>query len=57
MNTIVENISEKEDWSIKENVNFSNAEIESLLKTKQEFLDGKTTARDWSDIEKDLDRA
>jgi len=36
---------------------FSATEIEGLLKTKQDFLDGKTTARDWKDIEDDLNRA
>ncbi len=36
---------------------FTKAEIESLLKTKQDFIDGKTTARDWEDIEKELNRA
>jgi hypothetical protein len=35
---------------------FSDAEIKILLKTKQDFLDGKTTARDWADIEEDLNR-
>ncbi|CAN5520285.1 hypothetical protein BH09BAC6_BH09BAC6_21320 [soil metagenome] len=36
---------------------FSKSEIESLVKTKQEFLDGKTTAKNWEDIEADLNRA
>ena len=36
---------------------FSKEDIEGLLKSKQDFLDGKTTARDWEDIEKDLNRA
>ena len=36
---------------------FSKAEIEGLLKTKQDFIEGKTTARDWKDIEDDLNRA
>lgn len=36
---------------------FSKAEIESLVKTKQDYLDGKTTARSWTDIEEDLNRA
>ena len=36
---------------------FSEAEIASLVKTRQDFLDGKTTARDWKDIEEDLNRA
>jgi len=29
-------------------------DICSLIDTKQDFSDGKTTARDWLDIEKDL---
>ena len=33
---------------------FSGAEIASLVKTKQDFIDGKTTARDWAEIEEDL---
>jgi hypothetical protein len=36
---------------------FTKAEIESLVRTKQDFIDGKTTARDWEDIEKELNRA
>ncbi|MDR3696037.1 hypothetical protein [Mucilaginibacter sp.] len=36
---------------------FSEAEIASLVKTKQDFIDGKTTARDWTEIEEDLNRA
>lgn len=36
---------------------FSKKDIEGFLKSKQEFLDGKTTARDWEDIEEDLNRA
>lgn len=36
---------------------FSEEQIASLVKTKQDFLDGKTTARDWEDIEEDLNRA
>jgi hypothetical protein len=36
---------------------FTDAEIEALLKTKQDFIDGKTTARSWTDIEEDLVRA
>ena len=36
---------------------FSEAEIDMLLKRKQDFIDGKTTARDWKDIEDDLNRA
>lgn len=36
---------------------FSDAEIKSLVKTKQDFIEGKTTARDWTDVKDDLDRA
>jgi hypothetical protein len=36
---------------------FSEEQIASLVKTKQDFLDGKTTARNWDDIEEDLNRA
>lgn len=47
------------DYTIdaKKDYSFSATEIESLLKTKQDFLDGKTTARNWEDIEEDLNRA
>jgi hypothetical protein len=34
---------------------FSLAEIESLAKTRQDYIDGKTTARNWTEIEEDLD--
>ena len=33
---------------------FSEAEIASLVKTTQDYIDGKTTARDWDDIKEDL---
>jgi hypothetical protein len=33
---------------------FSQHDIESLIKTQQDFIDGKTTARDWSEIENEL---
>jgi len=36
---------------------FSEAELNGFLKTKQDFLDGKTTARDWTEIQEDLNRA
>ncbi|MGF7038893.1 hypothetical protein [Mucilaginibacter lappiensis] len=36
---------------------FSETEIKNLLQTRQDFLDGKTTARNWTDIEDDLNRA
>jgi len=35
---------------------FSKAEIESLVKRKQDFIDGKTTARNWKEIAKELNR-
>jgi hypothetical protein len=35
---------------------FSEDEIESFNQTKQDFIDGKTTARDWDEIEADLNR-
>ncbi len=34
---------------------FYKAEIESLIEIKQDFLDGKTTARNWIEIEEELD--
>lgn len=36
---------------------FSKKDIEGLLKLKKDFLEGKTTARNWDDIEEDLNRA
>lgn len=36
---------------------FSTEDINSFVKTRQDFLDGKTTARDWTDIEEDLNSA
>ena len=36
---------------------FSETEINGFIQTRQDFLDGKTTARNWSDIEDDLNRA
>jgi len=47
----LEYVVENEDEYI-----FSKEEIESLVKRKQDFIDGKTTARDFDEIEKDLDR-
>jgi len=35
----------------------SETDIKALIQTRQDFLDGKTTARDWNDIEDDLNRA
>jgi len=34
----------------------SERDIEDLLQTKQGFSDGKTAARDWEDIENDLNK-
>ena len=36
---------------------FSKKDIEGLLKSKKDFLEGKTTARNWDDIEEDLNSA
>jgi hypothetical protein len=36
---------------------FSETDIKALIQIRQDFLDGKTTARDWNDIEDDLNRA
>jgi hypothetical protein len=36
---------------------FSEEDIKGFIKTKQDFLNGKTTARDWTEIEEDLNRA
>lgn len=38
-----------------EEYTFSQDEIESFIKTKQDFIEGKTTARDWIEIEEELD--
>ena len=42
----------KNDWEYS----FSEEEIASFNKTKQDFKDGKTTARDWTEIEEELNR-
>jgi len=44
-------------YSVEDNEQyvFTLAEIASLVKTKQDFIDGKTTARDWTEIEEDFD--
>ncbi|MFI5159781.1 MAG: hypothetical protein ACHQHN_00820 [Sphingobacteriales bacterium] len=36
---------------------FSPDEIKGFVQTRKDYLDGKTTARDWIDVEKDLNRA
>lgn len=38
----------------QENCNLSEEEIESFTKTRQDYLDGKTTARSWEEVKKDL---
>lgn len=45
------------DLSSDNDYAFSKEQIDGFLKTRQDFIDGKTTARDWDDIEKDLDSA
>jgi hypothetical protein len=42
---------------VEEEYTFTEAEIKGLIKTKQDFIDGKTTARDWTEIEEELNRA
>ena len=39
-----------------ENYVFSAAQMADFEQSKQDFLAGKTTARDWEDIKKDLNR-
>jgi hypothetical protein len=36
---------------------FSKEEIERLVKDNEDYINGKTTARDWNDIKEDLKRA
>jgi len=36
---------------------FTELEIASLVNTKQDFIEGRTTARNWDEIEEDLNRA
>lgn len=36
---------------------FTEKEIEGLLQTKQAFLAGKSSARNWTDIEQELNNA
>ena len=49
MDKPVENIKDEE-------YSFSKEEIESFLQTMQDFIDGKTTARNWEEIEQELNR-
>ncbi len=47
-------------YTIDESANgyiFSKDQIADFERSKQEFLDGKSTANNWEDIKKDLDRA
>ena len=44
-------------YQINTDYSFTEQEIQSLLKTKQDFLEGKTTARNWNEIEQDLNNA
>lgn len=47
------------DYTIEEpaeNYVFSADQIVDFERTQQDFLAGKTTARDWEDIKKDLNR-
>jgi hypothetical protein len=40
-----------------DNFVLSEADVKGLLQTKSDFIDGKTTARPWEDIKRDLRRA
>ncbi len=44
-------------YQINTEYDFKESEIKDLLKTKQDFLEGKSSARDWNNIEQDLNRA
>jgi len=43
-------------YQVDEAYGFSDAEIKGFLQTQQDFVAGKTTARDWKDIQDDLNR-
>jgi coproporphyrinogen III oxidase-like Fe-S oxidoreductase len=43
-------------YQVDEQYDFTEAEIKGFLKTQQDFIDGKTTARNWQEIQDDLDR-
>lgn len=45
------------NYRINTDYQFSESEIQALLKTKQEFLQGKNSARNWTDIEQELNDA
>lgn len=71
MKTLTVNITDEKDLPVMEEIltrfglsyqinadySFSEQEIKGLLKTKQDFLEGKSSARDWSKIEQELNRA
>jgi hypothetical protein len=40
-----------------EDFRFSEEEVKGLLQTKRDFLEGRTTARPWEEIERNLRRA
>lgn len=44
-------VDEPEDFQLSEE------EVRGLLQTKRDFLEGRTTARPWEDIKRDLRRA
>ena len=41
----------------QETFQLSDEEVKGLLQTKRDFLEGRTTARPWEDIKRDLKRA
>ena len=71
MKTLTVNITDEKDLPVMEEIlthfglsyqinadySFSEQEIKGLLKTKQDFLEGKSSAHDWSEIEQELNRA
>lgn len=44
-------------YKVDERYDISDEDMKGFLKTQKEFMDGKTTARDWNDIQEDLNRA
>lgn len=68
MTTLTVNIANEKDLPLMEEIlnrfglsyhintgyNFTEQEITALLKTKQDFLEGKSSARNWNEIEQDL---
>ncbi len=71
MKTLIVNIDNEKDLVVLEEIltrfglnyrintdyQFSESEIQALLKTKQEFLQGKNSVRNWTDIEQELNDA